>query len=68
MVTQLCQRDLDENGVNIKIHATLNRREVFKDAKYIFNCVRIGGLEACQTDVDIPLKYGVDQCTAICTT
>lgn len=62
MVTQLCQRDLDENGIDIKIHATTDRREAFKDAKYIFNCVRIGGLEAFQTDVDIPLKYGVDQC------
>lgn len=61
-VTQLCQRDLDENGINIKIHATTDRREAFRGAKYIFNCVRIGGLEAFQTDVDIPLKYGVDQC------
>ena len=52
----------DENGINIKIQSTLDRREAFKDAKYIFNCVRIGGLEAFQTDVDIPLKYGVDQC------
>ncbi|MBQ7006701.1 MAG: alpha-glucosidase/alpha-galactosidase, partial [Oscillospiraceae bacterium] len=37
MVTTLCQRDLDENGVPIKIHATLDRREAFKDAKYIIN-------------------------------
>lgn len=62
MVTQLCQKDLDENGIQIKIHATTDRREAFKNAKYIFNCVRIGGLEAFQTDIDIPLKYGVDQC------
>jgi Alpha-galactosidases/6-phospho-beta-glucosidases, family 4 of glycosyl hydrolases len=62
MVTALCQRDLDENGVDIKIHATLNRREAFKDAKYIINCVRIGMLEGFETDVEIPLKYGIDQC------
>lgn len=62
MVTQLCQRDLDENGVNIKIQSTLNRREAFKDAKYVINCVRIGMLEGFKTDVEIPLKYGVDQC------
>lgn len=62
MVTQLCQRDIDENGLDIQIHATLDRREAFKDAKYIFSVVRIGGLEAFQTDIDIPLKYGVDQC------
>ena len=62
MVTQLCQRDIDENGLNIKIHATLDRREAFKDAKYVINCVRIGMLEGFETDVEIPLKYGVDQC------
>lgn len=62
MVTSLCQRDLDENGVPIKIHATLNRREALTNARYIINCVRIGMLEAFETDVEIPLKYGVDQC------
>ena len=29
MVTELCQRDIDENGLKIKIHATLDRREAF---------------------------------------
>lgn len=62
MVTELCQRDIDENGLNIKIQPTLDRREAFKDAKYVINCVRIGMLEAFATDVEIPLKYGVDQC------
>ena len=62
MVTQLCQRDIEANGLNIKIQSTLNRREAFKDAKYVVNCVRIGMLEAFATDVEIPLKYGVDQC------
>ncbi|MGI6190104.1 MAG: alpha-glucosidase/alpha-galactosidase [Clostridiales bacterium] len=62
MVTELCQRDIDENGLKIKIQATTNRREALKDAKYVLNVVRIGGLDAFQLDVDIPLKYGVDQC------
>lgn len=62
MVTQLCQRDIDSNGLDIRIHSTTDRREAFKNAKYIFNVVRIGGLEAFALDVDIPLKYGVDQC------
>ena len=62
MVTQLCQRDLDANGIPTKIFATTNRREALKGARYIVNCVRIGGLEAFESDIDIPLKYGVDQC------
>ncbi|SDZ23653.1 alpha-galactosidase [Evansella caseinilytica] len=62
MVTELCQRDIDKNGLDITIQSTLDRREALKDAKYILNVVRIGGLEAFKTDVDIPLKYGIDQC------
>lgn len=62
MVTQLCQRDIDANGLSIKIDATLDRRAAFKDANYVVNCVRIGMLEAFTHDVEIPLKYGVDQC------
>lgn len=62
MVAKLCQRDLDASGFNIKIQATTKRRDAVRDAKYVFCVVRVGGLEAFQTDVDIPLKYGVDQC------
>lgn len=62
MVTQLCQRDIKENGLNIQIHSTLDRREAFKDAKYVINMVRVGMLEAFEKDVDIALRYGVDQC------
>ena len=66
---ELCQRDLDANGINIQIQATTDRREAFKDARYIINCVRIGGLEGFETDIEIPLKYGVDQCVGdtLCT-
>lgn len=61
MVTQLAQRDIDSNGLDIKIQATLDRREALHGAKYVFNVVRIGGLEAYEYDIEIPLKYGVDQ-------
>jgi len=62
MVRNVCQIDLDANQIPIRIHATLDRKEAFKDAKYIINIVRIGGLEAFESDINIPLKYGVDQC------
>ena len=68
-VTRLCQRDLDSNNIPITIQATTDRREAFRGARYIINCVRIGGLPAFEMDVDIPLKYGVDQCVGdtLCT-
>ncbi len=62
MVYQLCQRDIDANGLKIKIHKTLDRREAFKDASYVINMVRIGMLEAFEKDIEVGLRYGVDQC------
>lgn len=62
MVAQLCQRDILANGLDIKIHSTLDRREALEGADYVFNVVRIGGIEAFKTDIEIPMKYGVNQC------
>ena len=62
MVYQLCQRDIEENGLNIKISCTTDRRVAFAGAKYVINAVRVGMLEAFELDVDIALRYGVDQC------
>jgi alpha-galactosidase len=62
MVYQLCKRDIEAAGLPAKLTATLDRREAVKGANYVYSVVRVGGLEAFPTDVDIPLKYGVDQC------
>lgn len=62
MAQKLIQCDIDSNQLPIKIQCTLDRREAFRDAKYVFNFVRIGMLEAFHYDVEIPMKYGVDQC------
>jgi alpha-galactosidase len=62
MTTQLMRRDIEANGVGATVAATLDRREALEGADYVFSFVRVGGLEAFAHDVDIPLKYGVDQC------
>ncbi len=62
MVTQLCQRDIDANGLPAAIVPTTNQREAITDADYVLCLIRQGGLEAFALDIDIPLKYGVDQC------
>jgi len=62
MVYQLVKRDVDAAGLPARITATTNRREALTGANYVFSVVRVGGLEGFATDIDIPLKYGVDQC------
>jgi hypothetical protein len=62
MVTQLCERDIRANRLPAQIVPTLDRRAAIADADYIICTIRQGGLEAFTLDVEIPLKYGVDQC------
>ena len=63
MVYRIVERDIKSNGLTgITLGQTTDQKEAVKDAKYIVNCARIGGLDAFQTDIDIPLRYGVDQC------
>ncbi len=63
MVYQLTRRDIEAAGLDkVRLTATLDQREAIRGAKYVINVARVGGLEAFQTDIDIPLKYGVDQC------
>ncbi|MBU7004493.1 MAG: alpha-glucosidase/alpha-galactosidase, partial [Theionarchaea archaeon] len=62
MISKLAKRDIEANGKRARLTSTLDRREAFENADYVFCTVRVGGLEAFQMDIDIPLKYGVDQC------
>ncbi len=62
MVAQLCRKDIAANKLPAKVVAAKNPQEAFAGADYVISTIRQGGLEAFQTDIDIPLKYGVDQC------
>jgi len=62
MVAQLARRDIEGNGLPARIEATTDRRAAIADSDYVICMIRQGGLEAFQTDIDIPLMYGIDQC------
>ena len=62
MPERLCRRDIEASGLPARVTATLRRREAVEGARYVINCVRVGGLEAFRQDIEVPLKYGVDQC------
>ena len=62
MVKQLAERDVAGNGLPATISASTDRRVAIADADYVLCMIRQGGLSAFQTDIDIPLQYGIDQC------
>ena len=62
MVMQLVKRDIAHNKLPATVRGVITRRKALEGVDFIYNVTRIGGLEAFQTDIDIPLKYGVDQC------
>ena len=62
MVAALCRRDIDANGVAGTVTTGTEREPALEGADFVINTARVGGLEGFRTDVEIPLKYGVDQC------
>lgn len=62
MMTRLCRKFIEDNNLSAAVDSTLNQREALVDADYVVSSVRVGGLEAFAHDIEIPLKYGVDQC------
>lgn len=58
----LAREIVRENNLPSKIEATLDRRKAFEGADYIIVMIQVGGVDAFATDLEIPLKYGVDQC------
>ena len=44
------------------VKATMNRREALEGADYVIISILVGGYEAIKKEIDIPMKYGIDQC------
>ena len=62
MATNLCRKMIEDNGLEATVYDTMDRREAIRGADYVISVVRVGGLEGFGYDIEIPLKYGVDQC------
>jgi alpha-galactosidase len=63
MIFHILERDINANGFKqVRLTKTTDRRESLKGAKYIFVLMRVGGLDAFAMDIEIPMKYGVNQC------
>ncbi len=59
---RVAERILREGEFPARVEATTDRREALKGADYVVIMILVGGVEAIHPDIEIPLKYGVDQC------
>jgi alpha-galactosidase len=58
----LVQAIIDQRKLKARVEATLDRREAVEGAKYVITTFQQGGLDAYALDIEIPQKYGVEQC------
>jgi alpha-galactosidase len=52
----------DRRKLPAKIEATTDRKSAIRDADYVITTFQQGGLDAYKLDIEIPQKYGVEQC------
>ena len=53
---------VERRGLKAKVEASLDRREALEGADYVITTFQQGGLEAYAIDIEIPRRYGVEQC------
>lgn len=58
----LVQALVDGRGLDARVEATLDRREALRGTDYVVTTFQQGGLDAYRLDIDIPRRYGVEQC------
>src|SRR5687768_9088984 len=60
--TQLVDALIAARGLPARVEATLDRREAVTGAGYVVTTFQQGGLDAYRSDIEIPRRYGVEQC------
>jgi len=58
-VARRIMRDAKSTG---RLEVSLDRREVLEGSDFVIMAILVGGYEPIAFDIDIPMKYGVDQC------
>ena len=59
---QYADQIIEKNNLDAHIYCTTDRRDALKDADFVILTFQVGGNDAFGCDVEIPMKYGVDQC------
>lgn len=58
----LVQTMIDRRGLKATLLATTDQRDALRNVDYVITTFQQGGLEAYALDIEIPQKYGIEQC------
>ncbi len=58
----IARKIIKQGGYPAEVVATTDRAEALEGADYVIVAILVGGREPIRWDIDIPAKYGVDQC------
>jgi len=61
LIDKLARLMVSKYAPKVKVESTLNRKEALENSDYVIIMIQVGGLEAFEKDINIPLKYGVNQ-------
>jgi len=56
------QRMKEQNGLKCSFMFTTDLKKALLKADFAISMIQVGGLEPYKIDIEIPLKYGIDQC------
>jgi alpha-galactosidase len=59
---QVVQAIVDQRSLPARVEATLDRRAAIRGTDYVITTFQQGGLDAYHLDIEIPQRYGVEQC------
>lgn len=53
---------IERRGLKARVEATTDRLKAVRDVDYVITTFQQGGLDAYRLDIEIPQRYGVEQC------
>lgn len=62
LVANVMTRMAEQHALSCSFSATTNLTEALTGADFAISMIQVGGLEPYKIDIEIPLKYGIDQC------
>lgn len=62
LVSRVMDRLVKQDGLSCSFSATTDLTEALTGADFAIAMIQVGGLEPYKLDIEIPLKYGIDQC------